>query len=162
MSDTDKLVLAVRDYLVAEWDARIAVINALGGGEPTLEELAFSTISETQATRDPTIPAYPALFVLTDRSRVEHWLARDLSADDLSHRVEIDVAVIDQDHETLQRKIWYYLEDVVWYLLKAGHGDDSIPWHIVGGEIEFEWGPILTSAAEQCFTDAKITVPFRR
>ena len=170
MAKVDDAVIAIRDYLIAQWDARIATLNAGPAPQGALLALGADTVqSSGKATyvgeRSLTqVPNFPAVYILPDRSSVASWKATTPVSDDLTtHRLEIGILVIDSDPEALARLTTAYMEDVIWWLLKAGHADAGIGFRVgtaveSGSGPEFEWGPVRTREGDQFIQDATLRV----
>lgn len=162
MADVEDLITTVRDYLVDNWTARVAIVNGTNendGNDVTLGDLRKAFIAEKALQ---SVAEFPVLLVLADRSSNQGWHQND---DDYEHRVEISVVATDQDEEKVELAIFRYMEDVLWNLLKAGHFDSTITWHMVGetaAHPQIEWGAILTRGSGRYMKDARITVTFSK
>ncbi len=168
MAKVDDAVIAIRDYLVAQWDARIATLNAGPAPQGTLLALGADAVQPSgKATYVgerslAQVPNFPAIYILPDRSSIASWKATTPVSDDLTtHRLEIGILAIDSNPETLARLTTAYMEDVIWHLLKAGHADAGIGFRVgtaveSGTGPEFEWGPVRTREGDQFIQDATL------
>jgi hypothetical protein len=164
MADVEDLIDELRNYITDNWAAKARTVNAAhkADADPIEieEDLAAVFIAEQSLEQ---VSQYPIVYLLADRSRNETFQAA--GDDDWSIRVDIGVFEIDRDRERLQRKMFRYVEDVIWALLKDAHvaSPKKLTWHLgTSGElVEVDWGAILTRG-EEFMNDARLTVRFRK
>lgn len=164
MANVEDLVDELRDYLIDNWAAKARTVNAAHKTDTNpfeINEAVQAVFIAEQSLAQ--VSQFPIVYLLADRSRNEHF--QTAGDDDWSVRVDIGVFEVDQDRERLQRKMFRYVEDVIWALLKDAHAasPQKLTWHlgVSGEDVEIDWGAILTRD-EEFMNDARLTVRFRK
>lgn len=165
MAEIETLIDELRDYIIDNWAAKARTVNASHKTDPNTFEISETIQAVFLAEQSvDAVSQYPIVFLLADRSTDEHFnFAAD--TDDWSIRVDLYVFEIDQDRERLQRKMFRYMEDVVWPLLKDAHtaSPQKLAYHLgdEGEAPEISWGSIF-ARGEDFINDARISVRFRK
>ncbi len=164
MSDAQDLVVAVRDYLVAQFDGKVDQLNdTYKDADSPVDTVRLRHLGSifTAERKRSTIQKYPAVYILSNDSRNLNYKS---GSDDWSHTIEIGLLEQHQDPDRLDDMIKRYMEDVVWTLLKAGHFADGIGgYHLVvspdaaTADTMINWGPTIPTSGTMT-QDAKLTL----
>lgn len=145
-------VTAIRDYLVTNLPTKLDALDTAYGDGITLDDIVTSYLAEQSLA---TIPAFPVLFVIAPASQIERWTP---SVTDASHHLLIGVIAIDQDPETLRKRLYRYMR-ATWEVLVAGRAAASFAY-VIGPDARLEFSPIY-SKDEQFMGDARVEVSMR-
>lgn len=150
MSDAQTLTDTLKAYYEGAWNAHVDGLNDGYVAAATLDEIRLRHLARvyTAFTDIKSIPQYPALLVLSNRSLLGNWKA---GSESWSHALEIGVLEQHQDADVLDSMLKRYVEDVAWALLKAGHFANSLGgYHLVTSvdegpleSVQINWGPTV-------------------
>ena len=138
------LIDEVKAYLSANLAAKLTALDAEYGDGIVLLNAAAYYVGEKSLT---TIPEYPAFFILAEQTTIENWQA---TFTDASHRLIIGAFILDQEGETLGRRIYRYGR-AVWELLMEARGAGSLSYHLVDEPIILDFTPIERLGKEGSF-----------
>ena len=130
------LIDEVKAYLVANLAAKLTALDTEYADGITLTEPAIAFYVGERSL--DAIPQYPAVFILAEQTTVESWHA---AFTDASHRFIVGAFILDQDSETLGRRL-YRWGRAFWELLVEARGDGGLTYHLVDVPIEIDFSPI--------------------
>ena len=146
------LVNQVVSYFTTNLAAKLAAIDAEVADGLVLAMPASIEISEKALK---SVAEWPVMAVLVEGSQIPQWTGKEIWG---HHSLVLGVIVLDQNEDTLKKRLYRYGRALV-ELLANAHGTGGITWEVGQGMIDIDFSPTFAGPEAMLIGDVQVTVP---